>query len=45
VSVVAWAKEPLEINIDAMLSAKPDSELSRAVKFLEGLFKERAEGR
>jgi hypothetical protein len=43
IPVMAWAKEPLEIDLDAMLAAKPDSERSRAVTFLEGLFKERAE--
>lgn len=40
---MAWAKEPLEIDLDNLLAAKPDSELNRAVTFLEGLFKERAE--
>jgi len=43
IPVLAWAKEPIEIDLDAMLSAKPDSKLSRAVTFLEGLFQERAE--
>jgi hypothetical protein len=45
IPVVRWAKEPVEIDIEDMLSGKRDSQLSRAVTFLEGLFinKERAE--
>jgi len=42
ITVMAWAKEPLEITLDDLLAANPASELHRAVTFLEGLFQERA---
>jgi len=43
IPVMAWAKEPLEIDLNDLLAAKPDTELSRAMTFLDGLFQESAE--